>query len=522
MRRSFRAAPALAFLFAALPALAQPSHCDAPGTVDPAILERPTVLREGVGRISQKVTTSSPEAQSFSDQGLAYLHSYVWIEAARSFRQALRADPGCAMAWLGLARAEQGMERRKEAREALERARALAPKATDLERRFIALRAIQMDAVDAESPELEASRHAEYKREIEAAIAAYPDDAELWILRGNAEEPGPWGRGQRGGVGSIAFYRTALVCSPGHFGAEHYLVHSYENVGRHREAADFGKRYAEAAPRVAHAQHMYAHVLPRLGRWEEARMQLEKADAIERRYAEEERLRPGDDWHHVHNLQLLAYTYLRLGRVEETEKTLRRAYETPIRSRAFDWQHASLPEFLILRGRIEESLAASRRVASGSPGARAAGSAVEAEALLALGRTEEATRASRRASDALAEARKLLSGADRLYIDRMAEPFVRLASAEVDLAGNNPAAGQKAILEMADAIAADPRFDAWGEGLFKLERVAAAARRLGRPELAAEVEARMRRIDADYAPGSRSAPVRRAGGAAPAAADTRR
>jgi tetratricopeptide (TPR) repeat protein len=521
MRRSLHLAIAAALPLAALPALSQTSHCDAPGTVDPAILERPTVLRTDVGRVSQKVTTSSPQAQSFTDQGLAYLHSYVWIEAARSFRQALRADPNCAMAWLGLARAEQGMERKKEARAALDRARSLASNATDLERRFVALRALQMDAIDAENPEAEARLHADYKREIEAALATYPDDAELWILRGNAEEPGPWGRGQRGGIGSIAYYSTALVCSPGHFGAEHYLVHSYENVGRHREAAEFGKRYAEAAPGVAHAQHMYAHVLPRLGRWEEARRQLEKADAIEKRYAEQEKLRPGDDWHHVHNLQLLSYTYLRLGRVEDAEKSLRRAYETPIRSRAFDWQHASLPEFLLLRGRVEESLAASRRVASGSAGARAAGSAVEAEALLALGRTAEASRASLRAVDALEEARKSLTGADRIYIERMAEPFVRLAKAEVDLAGSDPASGEKAILEMADGIAADPRFDAWGEGLFKLERVAAAARRLGRPELAAQVEARMRRIDADYAPGSRSAPVERVAGAA-AAVDARR
>ena len=28
---------------------------------------------------------SSKEAQAFYDQGLAYLHSYIWIEAARSF-----------------------------------------------------------------------------------------------------------------------------------------------------------------------------------------------------------------------------------------------------------------------------------------------------------------------------------------------------------------------------------------------------------------------------------------------------
>ena len=277
-------------------------------------MERPTTLQTGIGRVSQKVTTKSSEAQAFSDQGLAYLHSYVWIEAARSFHQALRLDPSCAMAWMGLARAEQGLERSVPAQAAIDRARALAPNATDVERRFIALRALQMEAVAAADSETEARLHAEYKARIEEAIAAYPSDPELWILRGNAEEPGAWGRGQRGGVGSIAYYRTALSVSPGHFGAQHYLVHSYENVGRHSEAAEFGRLYAEAAPAVAHAQHMYAHVLPRLGRWEEARAQLEKADEIEKRYAREQSLRPGDDWHHEHNLQLLAFTYLRLGR----------------------------------------------------------------------------------------------------------------------------------------------------------------------------------------------------------------
>ena len=62
MRRSLHLAVAAAFLLAAFPALSQTTHCDAPGTVDPAILERPTVLRTDVGHVSQKVTTSSPEA----------------------------------------------------------------------------------------------------------------------------------------------------------------------------------------------------------------------------------------------------------------------------------------------------------------------------------------------------------------------------------------------------------------------------------------------------------------------------
>src|SRR5271165_844984 len=64
------------------------------------ILQRPLPLRQGIGKVHE-ATTSSPEAQAYYDQGLAYVHSFVWIEAARSFHQALRLDPSLCMAYLG-------------------------------------------------------------------------------------------------------------------------------------------------------------------------------------------------------------------------------------------------------------------------------------------------------------------------------------------------------------------------------------------------------------------------------------
>lgn len=65
------------------------------------ILERPIQLREGVGQAHEKVSTASAQAQAFYDQGIAFLHSYVWLDAARSFHQALRLDPRLAMAYVG-------------------------------------------------------------------------------------------------------------------------------------------------------------------------------------------------------------------------------------------------------------------------------------------------------------------------------------------------------------------------------------------------------------------------------------
>src|SRR5262245_43344115 len=91
---------------AALPAYAQddphPACGGSVGWVPREVLERPLPLRGGVGVAHETVTTSAPQAQAFYDQGIAYLHSYVWIDAARSFHEALRKDPRLAMAWIGL------------------------------------------------------------------------------------------------------------------------------------------------------------------------------------------------------------------------------------------------------------------------------------------------------------------------------------------------------------------------------------------------------------------------------------
>ena len=74
------------------------------------IATRPVPLRTGIGTAHDPVGTASKQAQAFYDQGLAYLHSYVWIEAARSFRQALRSDPHLGMADVGLADAYIGLQ----------------------------------------------------------------------------------------------------------------------------------------------------------------------------------------------------------------------------------------------------------------------------------------------------------------------------------------------------------------------------------------------------------------------------
>ncbi len=180
------------------------------GWVPREILQRPVALREGIGKINDPVTTSSSEAQAFYNQGLAYLHSYVWIEAARSCNQALRIDTKLALAYVCLSRAYSGLEDQGAAQSALEKAQALAANLSERERSRVSLRATQLEAIN---DIVNSSKHQAYIAAIDAALTKYPDDVELWLLRGNAEEPTAAGRGQRGLVGAVAYYQAALAIS---------------------------------------------------------------------------------------------------------------------------------------------------------------------------------------------------------------------------------------------------------------------------------------------------------------------
>src|SRR6266487_5713962 len=60
-------------------------------------------LYDGLGSYSRKITTGSPQAQRYFNQGLAFLHGFNQSAAIRSFQQAAKLDPECAMAHWGVA-----------------------------------------------------------------------------------------------------------------------------------------------------------------------------------------------------------------------------------------------------------------------------------------------------------------------------------------------------------------------------------------------------------------------------------
>jgi len=492
----------LALSLAAVAAGAQPlqddphAACVAPaGWVPRAMLSRPVPLREGTGNAREEVTAASPEARAFYIQGLNYLHGYVWIEAARSFHQALRLDPELAMAYIGLSRVYSGLEAPADAESALAEAQARAAKVTPRERRRIAVRAAQLHAM---ADLGDVTRHVAYKKAIDDALAADMNDVELWLLRGNAEEPTAAGRGQRGGAASIAFYDRALRLQPDSGAAHHYLTHSYETIGQIPDALEHGEVYARLAPSIPHSHHMWGHDLRRVGRVDDAIAAFLRTDALEKAYYAAEGIAPEMDWHHVHNLDLLATAYQYKGQMRLAEERLREMAALPPVTDYLEFNQKTLASFLLDRGRAEDGLAAARAIASGrSAAARAAGRALEGHALLALGRRDAARAALTQAQRELDTVPTLAAG---LTVTRRAvEPWVDTLRGEILLREGKVAEGRALLKDVQTRLRAIPGPDAWIQALFRLEGIARVARDAGDWELAAYTADQMIEHDPSYA-----------------------
>jgi protein-disulfide isomerase/Tfp pilus assembly protein PilF len=460
------------------------------GWVPREILERPVPLRANIGNVHEKVTTSSPEAQAFYDQGLNYLYSYVWIEAARSFHQALRLDPKLAAAYAGLCDVYISLKDIPAARVALDKARELSSAASDLERQKIEIRAKLMDFLDNQNLD----KLVAYRKAIYDALMAHPSDPGLWILRGFADEGPGAGRGQTGDVDSIAFYETALAVSPNNSAAHHYLTHSFENIGQTEEALRHSEAYLRFASSIPHAHHMRGHELRRAGRIEEAVEEFRKANELEDAYYRAEKIPPEYDWHRAHNLSLLAACELLLGQVREAEQLLKEAFALPPHSELAEFAHKDLPEFLLARSRPREALEKAQiLLESPSHMARFAGHVLVGRAMVAMNRAEEA-------NGELAAARDELILVPESEADRL-RPYSELLRAELLLSQKSSAEGVALMKQVEERLTAAPSPDARGQALIQLDSIASRARETEEWALAEFTAQEMIQQDPSYAGG---------------------
>jgi tetratricopeptide (TPR) repeat protein len=273
----------------------------------------PAKLLPGQCVLTYRISTASPECQAFFNQGLGYFYSYVWMEACRSFETACKHDPDCALAWWALSKALERYS--KSSIDALKKAQALMGKATHREQLLIQAR-LEEKGMWPDVGNDEARKKAAIKT-LDTLLALYDDDEEGWYQR--AQLAG--GSGLFGGqVSAVPFYKALLQINPLHPGANHELVHFYENMKRPALGYPYAEKYIESSPGIPHAWHMEAHLATRLGRWDKTVDRSVKAIELEREYHKVMKVKPADDHQFNHHSEVLMRGLIHAGRFAEARK----------------------------------------------------------------------------------------------------------------------------------------------------------------------------------------------------------
>lgn len=291
--------------------------------------ETPSVPRfEGLSEVGRVVTTRSHEAQGYFDQGLCFLFAFNHDEAIRSFQEAARLDPECAMAWWGIALANGPHinnpvlppERNEAALAALAKAQALAAKGSAVEQALIAALAVRYvkDPPEDRKPLDEA-----YAAAMRKVFEKHPQDADVGCLFAEAlMDLRPWdlwqadGQAQPGTDEVVATIEKVLETSPRHPLALHLYIHAVEASPHPERAVEPADRLRDLQPGLGHLVHMPSHIDVRMGQWKQAITANAKAIEADERYRARS---PGQGFYNVymaHNHHMLAYAAIMRGQSE--------------------------------------------------------------------------------------------------------------------------------------------------------------------------------------------------------------
>jgi tetratricopeptide (TPR) repeat protein len=245
-------------------------------------------LLEGLGDHDFPVTTSHPEVQRWFNQGLMLTYGFNHDAAERSFLTAAELDPGCAMCWWGAAlvvgpHVNAGMDPGKNAAAwaRLQRALALAPRATEREQAFIDSLAARYAE---DPPEDRRPLDEAYAESTAVLVAQRPDDLDAAVLHAEAlMDLQPWDyydeqlnpKGNTAKV--VALLESVMARNPDHAGALHLYVHAVEASAEPERGVVAADRLRELVPGSGHLVHMPAHIYARVGRWHDAVIANQKA-----------------------------------------------------------------------------------------------------------------------------------------------------------------------------------------------------------------------------------------------------
>jgi tetratricopeptide (TPR) repeat protein len=292
-----------------------------------------------LGKHEWAVTTKSPEAQAFFNQGLALTYGFNHDEAARSFAKAGMLDPSCAMCWWGAAYAlgpNYNMpmlpDRAEAAWDALQRAEQAAAGASPVEQALVAALAKRYDGPEYVDPVAMQAFNQAYANAMRDVAKQFPDDMDVQVLFAESlMDLNPWklwtvaGDPAPGTEEIVATLESVLAKAPEHPGANHYYIHAVEASKHPEKAEPSADRLGALVPGAGHLVHMPAHIYQRVGRYADASEANRRANEADQRYLDTIDPPGYYGFYVAHNYGFLAYSSSMEGRSSESIEAARKA-----------------------------------------------------------------------------------------------------------------------------------------------------------------------------------------------------
>ncbi len=239
-------------------------------------------LFKGLGTHHHKISTKNARAQLLFDQGVRLDFGFNHAEAIRSFREAARLDPHCAMCWWGVAfslgsniNLPMQDDAIKPAWQALQNAIALKRYASREERDWIDALAARYSAdPKADRAKLDAA----FSDAMGALWKKYPNDLDAGTFYAEAMmDTQPWDYWQNDGVTPkghaleiVSTLEHIIKREPNHPGALHLYIHAVEATTTPERAEAAADRLEKLMPGAGHIVHMPSHIYYRVGRYADA------------------------------------------------------------------------------------------------------------------------------------------------------------------------------------------------------------------------------------------------------------
>jgi tetratricopeptide (TPR) repeat protein len=266
------------------------------------------------GEYTRTIDTNAPLAQAYFDQGMQMVYAFTLPVAIRSFEEAQRQDPNCAVCFWGEAKARGPFLNGRltnanagPAYEAAQRALSLIEQTDDpMEKALI--RAMSIRYAPEHDPDTRAALDSAYTRAMSEVYSLYPEDVDVGTLyaeslmllntqRARYEASDPY-------VQSFhSVLERVLDKDINHPGACHLYIHATEATEVAYKAEACADLLMTAVPGSSHLNHMPSHTYNVIGRWGKA----VRSNAMAWRSDDRTAYGEGVSYGGTHNLHMLFF-----------------------------------------------------------------------------------------------------------------------------------------------------------------------------------------------------------------------